>query len=151
MVTVPRETPSLPLMLRDYLAQYIWKSLGKSFFASEQRACQISLSLLSFCEAENIFAALVLNSASEAARGAEVQLLLRTRCLQLQVLELCDLWERTGAALCVVTVLEGGWGSGKVAQEFITTLPGLFSTALNWLWPCLCSSWVLFWPVFSYL
>lgn len=114
MVTVPRETPSLPLMLRDYLAQYIWKSLGKSFFASEQRACQISLSLLSFCEAENIFAALVLNSASEAARGAEVQLLLRTRCLQLQVLELCDLWEHTGAALCGDSVRRGlrSWQGG---------------------------------------
>lgn len=109
MVTVPKETPSLPLLLRDYLALYYGqKSLGKSFFARELIACQISLSLLSFCEAENIFAPLVLNSAREAARGAEVQLLLRTRCLQLQMFELCELWQHNGTALCGVTVLERG-------------------------------------------
>lgn len=82
--------------------------LENHFFAREQRACQISLNILSFCEAENIFALLGLDSASEAAREVEVQLLLRTRCLHLQVLELCELWEHTRAALCVVMVLERG-------------------------------------------
>lgn len=50
-----------------------------------------SLSLLPFCEAESIFAAFVLNLTEEATGGAGVRLLLGTRCLQLRVLELCEL------------------------------------------------------------
>lgn len=147
MVTVPRETPSLPLMLRDDLAQYYGrKSLGKTFSAREQIVCQLSLSLLPFCEAESIFTASVLNSANDAKGEAEVRLLLGTRCLQLHALELHELWENTtDNSACSDDVGRGlrSWQGGTGIHNS-STARVLFSCSELTL--TLYSSAVLFWP-----
>lgn len=92
MVTVPRETPSLPNMLRDDLA---WchgqKFFGKLFSARKRAMSQLSLSMFPFGEAEKSIFCFVLNSTTRAIRRDEVMLLLVTECLQLHLLELREL------------------------------------------------------------